>query len=211
MRSLAGLKAISTALPLSLVGVFGFAYADDDEDFEATLSGDQEVVVDDQDVFVPGGTGSGARGRIDADFNAPYTVLDVHLVIEGLTNTFAAAHFHCGPPGANGPIVFGLVNPGRLTFDGVAVVGRLTNADYTGEDCTEIIGRPVNNLVSLAFAMRDGLVYANVHTDTFPNGEIRGQMLDDADDDDDDDPTTPDEDGDDDDDDDGLDDNGGDD
>ncbi len=195
MTPLAGLKAISTALPLSLIGAFGIASADDDEDFEATLTGDQEVVFDDQENFVPGGTGSAAIGRINADFDAGYTALDVNLGVERLSNAFAAAHFHCGRPGENGPIVFGMVNPGRLAFDGRAVTGRLTNADYTGEDCTEIIGRPVNNLVSLAFAMRDGLIYVNVHTDAFPDGEIRGQMLDDFDDDDDDDPTTADEDG----------------
>jgi hypothetical protein len=200
-----GLKAVSLSLPLTLLGV-GTAHANDDEDFEATLSGDQEVVVDDQGGLVPGGTNSPAFGRIDADFTAGYTVLAVDMIIANLGSAFAAAHFHCGRPGENGPIVFGMNNPGRLTFDGRRITGRLTNADYTGEDCTEIIGRPVNNLVSLAFAMRDGLIYANVHTDVFPQGEIRGQMLDDADDDDDDDPATGDEDGDDDDDNDGLDD-----
>src|SRR5690606_15462898 len=136
MTPLAGLKAISTALPLSLIGAFGIASADDDEDFEATLTGDQEVVFDDQENFVPGGTGSAAIGRINADFDAGYTALDVNLGVERLSNAFAAAHFHCGRPGENGPIVFGMVNPGRLAFDGRAVTGRLTNADYTGEDCT---------------------------------------------------------------------------
>jgi hypothetical protein len=53
----------------------------------------------------------------------------------------------------------------------------LTNLDFTGADCTPIVGRPVNNIAALAFAMRNGLIYANVHTDVFPAGEQRGQML----------------------------------
>jgi hypothetical protein len=53
----------------------------------------------------------------------------------------------------------------------------LLNTDFTGADCVPNIGRPVNNLAALAFAMRDGLIYANVHTTNFPGGEIRGQML----------------------------------
>lgn len=184
MEPTSGLKATLTALPLTFLGALGTAQADNELDFEATLTGDQEVV-DENGTVVPGGTGSPAIGRMEADFNEGLSRLEVRLRISDLGNAFAAAHFHCGRPGANGPIVFGLVNPGMLAFNGQEIRGTLTNADYTGEDCTEVIGRPVNNLASLALAMRDGLVYANVHTDVFPMGEIRGQMLPDDDDDDD--------------------------
>jgi hypothetical protein len=152
----------------------GLAFAEDSR-FEATLSGAQEVVVI-GGVFVPGGTDTDATGRIDARFDKAFTSVRVNLRIEGLTGTFAAAHFHCGRPGQNGPVAFGLVSPGPLVFDGKGIRGTLTNLGFTGADCSAVVGRPVNNIAALAFAMRDGLIYANVHTDVFPAGEIRGQM-----------------------------------
>ena len=76
-------------------------------------------------------------------------------------------------------IAFGLVDPGPLAFDGGKVEGTLTNADFNDVDCVPNIGRPVNNIAALAFAMREGLIYANVHTTDFLPGEIRGQMLED--------------------------------
>jgi hypothetical protein len=168
---------------LQALAMAGLAHADG-RHFEATLSGAQEPVFD-EDVFVPGGTDTDARGRINARFDKAFTALRVNLRVSGLTGTFAAAHFHCGRPGQNGPVIFGLVNPGSLEFDGKRIRGILTNTDFTGADCLEVVGRPVNNIVALAFAMRDGLIYANVHSDVFPAGEIRGQMLE-ADDDEDD-------------------------
>lgn len=174
-------KSLSSRTALALFGlpalaVAGLAYADDRR-FEATLSGAQEVVFNEGGTFVPGGTDTDASGRIHAKFEHAFTDVRVNLTINGLTGTFAAAHFHCGRPGQNGPVVFGLVNPGQLEFDGQRIRGTLTNADFTGADCVEVVGRPVNNIVALAFAMRDGLIYANVHSDVFPAGEIRGQML----------------------------------
>ena len=88
-----------------------------------------------------------------------------------------AAHFHCAPPGVNGPIAFGLLNPGQLTAFDDNVRVRITNADFTGDDCEPVIGRPVNNIAALALAMQDGLIYINLHSPTAPLGEIRGQML----------------------------------
>ena len=149
----------------------------DGQEFEATLSGAQEVVFDAGGNFVPGGTDTPARGRIKAKFDNAFTKVWVNLKINRLQGTFGAAHFHCGRPGQNGPVAFGLVRPGPLEFDGKRVRGTLTNADFTGEDCTAAIGRPVNNIAALAFAMRDGLIYTNVHSSLFLPGEIRGQML----------------------------------
>jgi hypothetical protein len=169
------IQTITSVICLPALAMAGLAYADD-QHFDATLSGAQEAVFD-GDNFIPGGTDTGASGRIIAKFNKSLSAVRVNLRIQNLTGTFAAAHFHCGRPGENGPVAFGLVGPGPLEFDGQRIRGTLTNADFAGADCLEVIGRPVNNIAALAFAMRDGLIYANVHSDVFPAGEIRGQML----------------------------------
>jgi hypothetical protein len=145
--------------------------------FPANLSGAQEVPAVDTTM----------TGEVEAKFDEGFTQLEVKLEVRDVPEnvTVERAHFHCGRPGENGPIAFGLFEPGDLTFDpdsGVAE-GVLTNDDFSGANCVEddegneIIGRPVNNIVALAFAMDDGLIYANVHTNENPGGEIRGQML----------------------------------
>jgi hypothetical protein len=155
----------------------GIAYADKDKDdgleFQARLTGAQEVPQRD----------SPAKAVIEAEFDLGFTKLDVELnVSDNTVGKITRAHFHCAGPGANGPIVFGLFDPGPFPV-GNRVDGTLTNDDYTGADCVPSIGRVVNNLASLAFAMRDGLIYANVHTTVFSGGELRGQMIEVVDDD----------------------------
>lgn len=176
-------NVIGGVLAAILLATSGVAFGDNSKDersfrdglsFTARLAGAQEGQGVDSD-----GAGS-ARVRFDAAF----TKVFVDLRINSLTGSFTRAHFHCNRPGANGPIAFGLVDPGPLMLEGRRVRGVLTNADFTGADCLDVplVGRPVNNIAALAFAMRDGLVYLNVHTDLFPGGEIRGQMLPDDDD-----------------------------
>ena len=161
---------------LLTVGMVGWAHADG-QSFTATLSGDQEVVVDADGNFVPGGTETDATGRLTVSFDAGFTKVTVNLKVEGLVGAFGAAHLHCGLAGQNGPVAFGLNNPGPLDFDGQRIRGELTNADFSGGDCEPLVGRPINNIAALAFAMREGLIYVNVHTDAFPPGEIRGQLV----------------------------------
>ncbi len=145
------------------------AYAGGGIKFKANLSGAQEVAVPDPG-FIESAT-------VTADFNSDLSAVDIKLKVAG-GSTVAGAHFHCARPGTNGPLPFGLFGPGPLTFDGSKAIGTLTNADYTGADCTGFIGRPVTNIAALAFAIRDGLIYINVHTVENPGGEVRGQMLD---------------------------------
>ena len=136
--------------------------------FKADLSTAQEVSP------VPG-PGLITSAKVRAKFDKTLTLVDVKLEVNGGANV-VAAHFHCERPGANGPVAFGLFTPGPLAYDGSKAKGALINADFTGADCVPTIGRPVNNIAALAFAMRDGLIYINLHTtDNFP-GEVRGQM-----------------------------------
>jgi hypothetical protein len=164
----------------------GVAYADDGDrdgglEFKARLTGDQEVF-DGQ--VPPLGADSPAIGEIKVKFDKGFTKMDIDLEVS--TNTVGEifrAHFHCGAPGQNGPIIFGIFDPGPFPVSNI-VKGTLTNADSTGANCTMAIGRVVSNLASLAFAMRDGLIYSNVHTrPQFPGGEVRGQMIEVKDDD----------------------------
>ena len=151
---------------LLVMGISGLAYADH-QAFEARLSGAQEVT----EVVTLG------RGRIEANFNSAFKHVRVDVTINELVGTLTGAHFHCARPGENGPVVFGLVAPGPLALDGNKIRGTLTNADFNGGDCVGPVGRPVNNIAALAFAMRDGLIYLNIHTDSVLSGEIRGQIV----------------------------------
>ena len=155
----------------------GLAVADDDDRkdrgdkgglrFEATLDGAQEtanVITD-------------TTGKVTVKFNKALSELYVKLRIRKGEN-ITRAHFHCARPGENGSIVFGVFDPGPLDLDDKGAEGTLTNADVVAApSCLTSIGRSVNNVAALAFAMRDGLIYFNVHSSAFPGGVIRGQML----------------------------------
>ncbi len=116
-----------------------------------------------------------AFGTVSTRFDAGFTRVEVRIRLNG--DQVVAGHFHCARAGANGPVAFGLMAPGPLTeiVDGSRVT--LTNADFTGVDCVPTTGRAINNIAALALAMRDGLVYANLHSPSSPTGQIRGQMI----------------------------------
>ena len=157
-------------ITLVLVGLFalpGATYAGGFK-FEAEPTTAQEVPAP--------GPGLIDESEVVAEFDDGLTEVEVTLKVDGGDNV-VAAHFHCALPGETGPVAFGLFAPGPLVFDGTEAKGFLTNADFTGADCNPTIGRPVNNVATLAFAMREGLIYVNVHTTDNRPGEVRGQML----------------------------------
>ena len=138
--------------------------------FESDLSGAQ-VVTD-----PAGGVDTVTTGKIKVMFDNALTEVEVELNIKDGINV-TKAHFHCARAGVNGPVTFGLFNPGPLGFDDTGTEGTLTNDDFSGADCVPAIERPVNNIAALAFAMRDGLIYIQVHTLINPSAEVRGQLL----------------------------------
>ena len=165
-------KFYGTVLILvAFLTVSSTAYGDGDRalKFRATLSGAQEVpeVVTD------------TTGEIKVKFNKALSEAEFRLVVRDGVGVLVA-HFHCQRPGLNGPVVIFLYSGPVTDVDGELARGTLTNAGFLAAGttvCPGLIGRPVNNIASLAFAMRDGLIYANVHTVAHPGGEARGQLL----------------------------------
>jgi hypothetical protein len=97
-------------------------------------------------------TGSPGTGAADLTANGAGTALHIDLTVSGLSSTITASHIHQGAAGSNGPVMIGL---GSFTTRLVQDVA-LTPDQLSG--------------------MLLGQTYVNVHTTTFPGGEIRGQI-----------------------------------
>lgn len=139
------------------------AYADDGLEFEAELSGDQEVPPVETE----------ATGEAEFEVNEEFTEIKFKLKVKDTTGMLGAAgaHIHCAPAGENGPIVVFLAGmvPGGFVdeFEAEAV---LTDANVINDACG-------SNLLELVDAMLAGNTYVNVHSIDFPAGEVRGQIF----------------------------------
>jgi len=92
-----------------------------------------------------------------------------------------AMHFHNGARGAAGPVVFGQIGPAQDTDD----LGVVLNADGSWTvlgawETTDPASVPIATFAAALDATplgSDAPLYWNVHTTTFPGGEIRGQLV----------------------------------
>lgn len=99
--------------------------------------------------------GSTGSGVLVAKFNTTTKFLEVYGNYSGLTTSASAAHIHTGAAGASGGVLFGVGHTGGV--DGI-LTGSAT-LDATAEA----------NLLATS-------LYVNVHSGTFPGGEIRAQL-----------------------------------
>jgi hypothetical protein len=81
------------------------------------------------------------------------------------------AHIHTGKQGENGPILVTLYKSDTPQ----SINGKLSYGNITAN----LLEGPMKGkqISDLATAMSDGTTYVNVHTEKYPNGEIRGQIM----------------------------------
>lgn len=105
------------------------------------------------------------------------TQITFTLTYANLSAPPTVAHIHVGQPGVDGGVsVFfcgGGGKPACPTSTSGTVSGTIGAADVIGPTAQ---GFKAGDLASLERAIRAGVTYANMHTPTFPNGEIRGQI-----------------------------------
>jgi hypothetical protein len=97
------------------------------------------------------GTGSPGTGSVTATLDSDSLLFSWDASWSGLDGTETAAHFHVAPPNTNGGIAVPVTVPSPT-------IGSTT---ITAGQATDLLA---------------GNFYLNVHTDTEPGGEIRGQL-----------------------------------
>ncbi|WP_022947357.1 CHRD domain-containing protein [Methylohalobius crimeensis] len=130
---------------------------------------------------VPTVSSSGV-GLFTATVDDGDTVLSYSLFYRDLPTSVQQAHIHIGQAGANGGIVvFLCTNLGNgpagtpaCPEDSGTVQGSLTAADVVAVSAQ---GFDEGDFAEVLKAIREGNAYANVHTEAFPPGEIRGQII----------------------------------
>jgi len=118
---------------------------------------------------------------VNEDGTAINYTLSYHDVVSGVTQ----AHIHFGRPAITGQIVLflctnlapptGVPVPQMCPTPSGTISGTLTAADVIARP-TQGIDAGAAGLAEMIKAMRAGAAYANVHSTTFPSGEIRGAI-----------------------------------
>lgn len=120
---------------------------------QADLSGSNEVPARN--------TAATGTAGITIEGDTVHFTVEVHNI-----NAVTFSHIHSGAAGVNGSVrVFLFPGPTTGPVNGILASGSFTAANVTGVTFEELLNQ-----------MRAGTAYVNVHSPTFPAGEIRGQL-----------------------------------
>ena len=144
--------------------VAGPASADGTEVFSAKLLGDSEVP--------PINSAGTATFHMEIG-----TTITFSLTFSGLSSNLLVSHLHFAPTKVAGGVMIFLCGGGNQpacpAATSGAILGTITAANVTGP---ALQGIAAGDLTSALEAVREGNAYANMHTDNFKGGEIRGQV-----------------------------------
>jgi hypothetical protein len=170
MRRIGWIAALGIALG---TGLGGIALADGDHffargrlPFRAGLDGYQEA---------PATLSTAGRGVLFLHVNAAEDEAEFVLTYDGLEGgAVSAAHIHLGRPATTGGVMVFLCGGAKPACPASGTVtGTLTAADVIGPAAQGIAAGEFDEFVA---ALRHRAAYVNVHTATFPGGEIRGAI-----------------------------------
>ena len=161
----------------ALIGMHAFA-GNGQSKFKA------DVLTGYQEAAAVGAISTPASGTFEANLDGDS--LSYTLTYSGLSSPATQAHIHFGNRVQNGNVVVFLCggsppNSNKPacpagTTDEAVVTGTITAADVTGLAAGQ--GIAAGEFQELVDALRAGVAYANVHSTTWPSGEVRGQIND---------------------------------
>lgn len=126
---------------------------------------------------------TGAEGAFHARLDSRTGQIHFRLSYDGLEGDVVQAHIHIGQAGVNGGVAVWLCSnlASPPTPAGVpacpsppaVVEGTITAADVVGPAGQGVAAGELGDVMR---ALRTGNAYVNVHTSSYPGGEIRGQL-----------------------------------
>jgi hypothetical protein len=144
-----------------LCSIVSYAYGS----YVAHLSGEQEVPVAETE----------ADGQAVFHLNENEDALEYKIIVANLEN-ITMAHIHNAPAGQNGGVVAWLYPsaPPAMLIPGVSngtlAEGSISESDLVGD----LEGQTLSALLDM---IKSGKAYVNIHTEQYPGGEIRGQIM----------------------------------
>jgi hypothetical protein len=167
--------AVAIVSIVSVVATTALA-GDGGRNFKVELTGFEEVPA----------VSTVASGEFEARINRSEQRVDYRLSYEDLEATVLFAHIHIGQKDVNGGVTVFLCGGGGKPPcpQSGTVEDSFGPADVVSSTGATNQGIAAGEFDELIRAMRAGVTYANVHSQKFPGGEVRGQINDDRDDDD---------------------------